>query len=370
MTILCPGLGIATRGFERAARDTFDVLRNHPDLDLHLIKGRGDRGDREFVAPTISRESRVAKAVARRRGRPDFWLEQLIFSATVQPRLRRLRPELVMLGEWTLTRALCRWRRATRQGFRILLYNGAGVEPPYPEGTDHVQQLTPDLYERAVSLGVPAERQTMLPHALRISSRFRPPGDSERAALRKQLDLPVDGPLLLSVGAINKWHKRMDYLIEEVASIAERPHLVLLGAREEETPAVLEMARSMLGERGFTARTVVEHEMAGYYRAVDAFALASGYEGFGLALVEGLGHGLPVIAQDSPRTRFILGEEGLLGDFTRPRALAELVESLAPSDSVQARGEARHRRAYENFSWQVLGPRYVEMMAAAGRAPL
>ena len=103
VAIVCPGLGIADRGFERASRDAFEALREEPSLDVHLVKGRGPRAGRELVAPTVSRESRIAKAVAHRRGRHDFWLEQLVFSATVQPHLLRLRPDVVMLGEWTLT---------------------------------------------------------------------------------------------------------------------------------------------------------------------------------------------------------------------------------------------------------------------------
>ena len=362
VAIVCPGLGIAARGFERIAQETFDGLRDTAGLDLHLVRGRGPGNRHQLVAPTISREARLARAAARWRGRQDFWLEQLVFSATVQPHLVRLRPDVVMLGEWTLTRALGLWRRMTRQRFRILLYNGAGAEPPFPRGADHIQQLTPDRYERAIKLGLPPEIQTLLPHALPIQRDFEAPSAAERHELRRRLSLPAHPRLLLSVGALNRWHKRMDYVVSEVATLSPRPHLVMVGARDEETPDVLEHARSLLGTGGFTARTVTEGEMPGYYRAADCFVLASGYEPFGLAMVEALAQGLPVIAQETPRSRYMLGSEGSMGDFTRPGALAELIRAALTERSPPGAAEARHRRAHEMFSWDVLRPRYVEML--------
>jgi glycosyltransferase involved in cell wall biosynthesis len=367
VAIVCPGLGIADRGFERASRDAFEALREEPSLDVHLVKGRGPRAGRELVAPTVSRESRIAKAVAHRRGRHDFWLEQLVFSATVQPHLLRLRPDVVMLGEWTLTRALGVWRRLVRQRYRILLYNGAGVGPPYPDGADHIQQLTPDLFEQAVEEGEPPERQTVLPHALEIPEEFTPPAPAERRELRARLGLPSDRLVVLSVGALNLWHKRMDYLVNEIASMSPRPFLALLGARDEQTPELLSLARDELGDDGFALRTVAPEEVGDYYRAADVFALASGYEPFGLALVEALANGLPVVAQDTPRARYILGEEGALGDFVRPGALAPLVAGAGDGHARGERALARHRRAHEMFSWQRLRPRYVEMLGAAAR---
>jgi 1,2-diacylglycerol 3-alpha-glucosyltransferase len=369
VVIVCPGLGIVERGFERAAEGIFGALRDSPSLDVHLVRGRGPAAQGESVAWTVSRETALARAAARLRGHQDFWLEQLCFSVTVQPHLIRLSPRVVMLGEWTLTKALHLWRRATGQRFRTLLYNGAGAGPPYPPGTDHIQQLTPDLFERAISLGVPAECQTVLPHALSIPSGFEPAEVGERRRLRRTLGLPVEGPLLLSVGALNAWSKRMDYLIEEVATLDSPPHLLMLGARDVETPRVLALAKNLLGESGYTVRTVPHERMPDYYRAADVFVLASGHEGFGLAMVEALSHGLPVVAQDSPRSRYILGDTEALGNFIHPGALAKLLRDVLvrPQDTRQAR--ERHLRAYEMFSWDRLAPAYVEMLlATSGRA--
>jgi 1,2-diacylglycerol 3-alpha-glucosyltransferase len=362
--IPCPGLGIAERGFERAARDWFDHLRGRDELDVRLVKGRGGEAPGELVAPTISRNAAVSRLAGRALGRPDFWLEDVVFGASVQPALHRFSPDVVLVSEWALAGALAASRRATGADYRVLLSNGAPGPPPFPRGVDHVQQLTPDLRDRALAAGFPAARQTLLPYAVDVPREFEAPTFDERAALRRRLDLPPAAPILISVGALNRWHKRMDYLVTEIASLprSSRPHVVMLGQREPETEGILELAGELLGSDGFTARTVPRDEVGDHYRAADVFALASGFEGFGLVFVEALAHGLPVIANDSPVTSFVTGPHGRLADLAEPGALAAQVRELAHTESVAERGADRHRFAFENFSWQVLGPRYVDML--------
>jgi len=373
--IACPGLGFSLRGFERVASDTFEALSGRPEIDVWLAKGHGPSTGKDRTAPTISRDSALARALARGSlRRQDFWAEQIAFSFTIQPLLVRLRPDVVMLSEWALAANLGRLRRLTRRRFRILLCNGAPGTPPFPAGVDHVQQVTQPLADAAIAAGFPAARQTLLPHGVRIPADFEPPSDGELAALRARLELPVDRRILLSVGAINSWHKRMDYVVRELASLpaGDRPHLVMLGAREAETDEILHLAERLLGPAGYTARTVPEDEVADYYRAADVLALASGFEGFGLALAEGLGHGLPVIAHDMPVTRFVLEEDGYFADLAEAGALAQLLSGLGESDGVRARGAERHRIAYRRFSWDALTERYVEMLqrvAGAGDGP-
>ena len=362
--IACPGLGFSLRGFERVASDTFEALSGRPEIDVWLAKGHGPSTGNDRTAPTIARDSALARALARGIRRQDFWAEQIAFSLTVQPLLARLRPEVVMLSEWALAANLGRLRRLTKRRFRILLCNGAPGTPPFPAGVDHVQQVTQPLADAALAAGFPASRQTVLSHGVRIPADFEPPSDEELAALRARLGLPVDRRILLSVGAINRWHKRMDYLVREVASFPaeDRPHLVMVGAREAETDEILRLADRLLGPAGYTARTVAEDEVADYYRAADALALASGFEGFGLALAEGLGHGLPVIAHDMPVTRFVLGDGGYFADLAEPGALARTLTGLGESDGVRARGAERHRIAHRRFSWDALTARYIEML--------
>jgi len=275
-----------------------------------------------------------------------------------------------MLSELSLAAAVGRLRRLARPRFRLLLSNGAPARPPFPHGVDHVQQLTPFVAELALEAGMAPRRQTLLPYALSIPEQFDPPSAAARAELRRGLRLPPDRTILLSAGAINTGHKRMDYLVREVASLGERrPFLLLLGAHDAETPAVLKLAGELLGPEGFAARTVPLQGLAAYYRVADAFALASLIEGFGLVYAEALAHGLPVLAHDFPTAQFVVGELGRLGDLTVPGALAERIAELGEDDGVERRGPERHRSVYERFSWSALLPRYVEMIRRVAAEP-
>ena len=165
----------------------------------------------------------------------------------------------------------------------------------------------------------------------------------------------------MSVGAVNKWHKRMDYVVREVAALPEpRPYLVLLGQQDEETPDVRALAEDLLGTDNYQIRTVPYRDVAKYYQAADVFVLASLAEGFGRVFLEALSWGLPCLAHDCDIARYVLGASGLRADFEQPGSLMGLLrEALSEGDAPSA---WRRRDAFQRFIWQQLGPEYVAMI--------
>src|SRR5205814_116978 len=120
---------------------------------------------------------------------------------------------------------------------------------------DHVQQLVPGTIEFSVERGESPARQELLPLGVAVDSSLAPLDDSARTALRGRLGLPTDRQIVLSVGAIVR-QKRVDYLIEEIASVpAPRPFLLLVGQEEAETPALRGLAQKRLGTDGHDIRT-------------------------------------------------------------------------------------------------------------------
>jgi glycosyltransferase involved in cell wall biosynthesis len=92
------------------------------------------------------------------------------------------------------------------------------------------------------------------------------------------------------------------------------------------------------------------------------FVLGSLHEAMARVLVEALGHGLPTLSHDSGVMRFVTGDQGRRADLSRRGALAGmLTAALAAPGSADER-RARHRFARENFGWDVLRPRYVDMI--------
>jgi glycosyltransferase involved in cell wall biosynthesis len=196
------------------------------------------------------------------------------------------------------------------------------------------------------------------------------PTADERRALRARLGLPADRTIVISVAALNSWHKRLDYAITEIARLPEpRPYLLLVGQPEAETDALRELAAERLGDDGHGVRTVTRSEVDDLLRASDYFVLASLAEGLPRALVEAMAHGLPCLAHDYSVARFALGEHGLLADFTQPGALAGLLQAHDERVDDPAQARERQRFIHDSFSWDRLTPRYVDMLqGAVGRA--
>ncbi len=368
--LVCSGLDHAHRGFETFARECFEALRDEPSLELELIKGSGPRGWRERSIPSVRRDSAVARGLGRALDARSFRIEAFAFGLTLQPLLARRRPDVVFLSEWDTARVLAASRSLLRQRFKLVLSNGTLAG----EGFDHldrVQDLTPAAHEYVLARGADPRRHVVLPLGFDIPPQLVWPSDEQRRALRARLGLPPDATIVVSVAALNRYHKRLDYLIEEIASLPEpRPFLLLVGQQEEETPGLRTLARERLGEDGHSIRTVAPPEVADHVRAADMFVLASTFEGLPRALVEASALGLPCLVHDYAVTEFALGPLRHAADLRQPGALAGLVAGVSPSDREGDRAAERHRYAYENFSWDRLRPRYVELLLdVAGKLP-
>jgi glycosyltransferase involved in cell wall biosynthesis len=239
--------------------------------------------------------------------------------------------------------------------------NGSSSPGPY-DHLDLVQHLTPGALQWVLDRGADPDKNVVLPLGFRIPRAFTPLLDEECLALRRRLGLPEDRRVVVSVAALNR-QKRIDYLIEEVATLPEpRPFLLLVGHAEEETPPLRELAEATLGAEGYSMRSVPRAEVDELRAASDVFVLGSVWEGLPRALIEAVAQGLPCVAHTHPVMEYALDGAGHNVDLERRGALAELLAGLDQSELTPARAEERHRYAYEKFSWDALTPRYVELL--------
>ena len=305
--IVCTGLGRVWRGFESHTQECFDALSRDDSLDLTLIKGGGDSREREITLWNLPRDSWMAAQLGRLIRRDAYCAEQVSFFLSLVPKIYSRKPDIIYFSDFSLGNLLWRWRRLTKQKYKLLFSNGAPMAPPFPfERWHHVHQVTPIYLQLAIKGGFPAERQSMIPYGTHIGSRLQLVSSDERKTLRRKLELPDQRPLIISVAAINKYHKRMDYVVREVADLPEpRPYLLLLGQQEAESPEIIKLGKSLLGEKNFQVRTVNQHEVADYYKVANAFVLASLNEGFGRVFLEAMSHGLPCLTHDYEISRYI-----------------------------------------------------------------
>ena len=365
--LICSGLGHVNRGYESFARECFEALASDPSLQITLVQGGDTSIPGSITVPNLPRDRPWTQQIARwlhfhKTLNDPYTLEQITFFLGLIPQLQQHRPDVVFLSDFTLATLLWHWRRISRLNYKILFSNGAPNGPPFSR-MDHVQHLTPTHYQWAIEAGEPPEKHTIIPYGIKVSSRCTPISPDEKQSLRRQLDLPERGTILLSVAALNISHKRLDYLIQEVAALPEpRPHLVMLGQQDAETPQVLELAHSCLGSQGFTVRTVSAEQVSLYYQSADLFILASLQEGFGRVFLEAMAHGLPCLAHDYEVSRFVLTDSDLLGDFQQPGTLGQLlIQACQKSQSLHYQ-QQQHQSVYDRFSWDSLQSQYIDMI--------
>jgi glycosyltransferase involved in cell wall biosynthesis len=161
---------------------------------------------------------------------------------------------------------------------RLLLRRAAGVAAISPTAAEVLTGL----------VRVPSERVVVLPNS-RPAARFAPLPAVQRHAVRRQLGLPVDRPLVLHLGAASP-EKRHDLAI----SLAERTpgvHVVLAGP----PPAaeLVERARAA----GATVLGAVA-DPAPLVAASDVVVVTSDTEGLPGVLVEAGLSGVPAVSTD------------------------------------------------------------------------
>jgi len=368
---VCTGVGIFNRGIESFFRDAFDGLHPLlPDLGIHaqLFKGGGkDFPPDEHRIRCLPRTGNSAKFIAKLINRTPYVVEQLSFLPGIMRQIRTGRPDVIYYSDSNMAMRLWQFRERIGVPFKLVYSNGAPLHPPF-ERVDHVQQVVPIYYDEAIAAGEPPSRHSLVPYGFSVPAGSPTTDADSKANARRELGLPLDRPIVISVGWIAKSLKRMDYTVNEIAAMPNpKPYLVMLGAMDEQTPPILALAKEKLGDENFTARSVPLNLVSRYYQAADVFALASLQEGFGRVYIEALIHGLTVVAHDGSVARYVLGDQGVFADLTQPGNMsAALVETLkipANRSAAIARRESVRRR----FSWEVLASPYAAMFRSAMR---
>lgn len=358
VAIACSGLGYIKRGLETFSEALFYKLQEDQTFEVLLLKGAGKRAKNEFIIVHFKRHWQITKALGKFAKRHPFQIQNLTFAIGLIFFLFRHKIDVIYCGEPAVYNILNRWRNYSSQKFRIIFFTGGQTFPFHFNPQDILHHVTPILNEKAIAHGIATEKQFVIPHFIAQS-----PSSSvnDKARLRTELGLPLTHKIILAVGAIDRSVKRMDYIIDEVSRLPPNFFLLILGEREEETPAIENYATSKLKARNFSINTVLPSQLSKYYQAADMFVLASLKEGFGLVFLEALAAGLPVITHDHAVARFVLKEYGHYADLTQPGTLREVILKMP----IDANNIQQQTFVAENYSWKTLSNSYKKMLAQA-----
>jgi glycosyltransferase involved in cell wall biosynthesis len=161
--------------------------------------------------------------------------------------------------------------------------------------------------------------------------RFRP---GSRAAAREVLGLAATDRVLLYVGRLDR-EKNLEFLLDAVARVsAPRVRLLLVGRGTQATALRRAVAARALGERVEFRGGIPPDGLAPYYRAADAFVFASTSETQGLAVLEAMACGLPVVAVRASGIEEVVveGVSGLLVPEDPAAFAAAVIQVLVDAD--------------------------------------
>jgi glycosyltransferase involved in cell wall biosynthesis len=217
-------------------------------------------------------------------------------------------------------------------------------------------------------------------------ARFRSADPDLAAALRQRGGAggAAGRPLILAVGGIEP-RKGSDTLMAAVAALSRsegrsgrRPVLAVVGGHSfqdyreyrDRVLASLPGLGLRLDDDVVLLGTVPDAELPGWYAAADVLAFPSTKEGWGLAVLEAMSAGLPVVASDLPVFREYLrpGQDALMVPVddaaALTAALAAVLDDSTLADRLRAAGyqvcarftwdrcAAEHQRIYAGLKWR------------------
>jgi glycosyltransferase-like protein len=217
-----------------------------------------------------------------------------------------------------------------------------------------------------------------------VDARRHRPARSAAERDRDRAVAGLNGQLtILTVGGIEPRKGSMT-LLEAFARLRELapeldPLLLVAGGatlfdyRHEIDRFQAAVSRLGLDDRVRVLGSLSDGELSRLYRAADLFAFPSTKEGFGLAALEALASGLPVVASDLDALRSFLehGRSALLVPADDRDELASAFAALAHDRDARDRLRAGGRAVAAAFSWDAAAAAheraYAELLVTLGR---
>jgi glycosyltransferase involved in cell wall biosynthesis len=329
----------------------FAALAAEPDVDLRVLFLAANDPRRNYPSYPLDFPAEVlpGKDVLAR-GR---WL---VVNVGVLGRLRRFRPDLVLVGGWnqpafwqallytrTARVPLVVWVESTARderagrgpaeaAKRAVVRSAAAFVVPGRAAEEYVRGLGAKevaVAPNAIDLGVFGERT------------------ERRAELRAQLGL--DRVTFLCVSRLSP-EKGVDVLVRAFDGVPGELALVGDGPDRERVAALAGPNVRLLGR-------VERDELVDWYASADAFVMPSRSETWGMAMQEAAAAGLPLVASEAPGAGYDLIEEGVNG-FRVPvedvEALRAALVRVATDDAFRERARPRTlelARGYTPEAW-------------------
>jgi D-inositol-3-phosphate glycosyltransferase len=221
--------------------------------------------------------------------------------------------------------------------------------------SEHERQSLIDLYAGR------RDRIAVIPCGVDLQ-RFQP---IDRAEAQARLGL--SGDVALFVGRMDPI-KGLDVLLHAINLLKSHEDLTLVvvggSGREDEMQRNQALVRSLGIDRQVQFRGAVpQAELRYYYSAATVLVVPSHYESFGLAAVEALACGTPVIGSLVGGLPTVIhdGENGFLVPWRQPAEFAARIERLIGNSPERQELASRARTSVLKFGWDAVADRVLRV---------
>jgi glycosyltransferase involved in cell wall biosynthesis len=197
----------------------------------------------------------------------------------------------------------------------------------------------------------PIDRVRTIYHG--VSDKFRIVSDGEQLArVREQYELPER--FILFVGNLYP-QKNFGTLVRAFARLAGSvPHKLIVAGRprykfEKDVSLVQDLG---ISDRVDYLQFVPNDDLTLVYNLADCFVYPSLYESFGLAQLEAMACGCPVIGADAGAIPEVSGEAALLFNPQSPEELSAAILKVIGTPDVRQDLVARGLRRAREFTWE------------------
>ncbi|MFS8096951.1 glycosyltransferase [Lentzea alba] len=230
----------------------------------------------------------------------------------------------------------------------------------------HVVATRSDEAENVLRMGISRTKVSVIPHGVDLKL-FTPQGAlAGRNGVRR----------IVSVGRLLP-HQGFDDLIRALASL-DGTELVIVGGSSRgrlRGDAEARRLRALARVRGVANRVTFtghlqRHELPALLRSADVVACTPWYESFGVAALEAMACGVPVVvtAVGGFLDTVVDGQTGVQVPPRNPGAIAKALRSLLPNGTQREMlGAAGRDRVHARYSWHRISTELMQVYTAASR---
>lgn len=166
--------------------------------------------------------------------------------------------------------------------------------------------------------------------------------------------------MLLNVARLAQ-QKNQSILFEALLHLPQA-HLILVGEGELRASLQKKVAELRLDKKVHFLGELQSQDVSALLCISDVFVFPSLFESMGIAVVEAMVSGLPVVASDIPAMREVLGDAGILVPLDSGEEIAKAVQKVLDSSELASRIRERSLERARVFSVQKMVDSYEKLL--------